>query len=387
MANNCTGCGAELFAGQRFCRVCGRPTGELHEVDSPTQMMPPSAVPPPSVPLPGGAAAGRAPTGRETSPTAAQTAPVPQYSQPQYRPGPPAVPMYVPPKKGGPWGWIISFIGIGIFAIVVIAVLAISHAARRERDRLRESLRRSVSGPAVSDPSRKAGEQDFLQSGASGTRTFPLDTDATFSVTNINGTVTIEAWDQQQAQVTVSKNGNGSDVTGLPQVVFNGDEDNFSLRTLGGSDQASLKYEIKVPRTLEKLVIKEANGRIDVSGVEGKIIAELQNGAIRLNDIKGSASAKTKNGSINATFDSVNDDDDPLDFTSDTGGIKLQFKGDFDADLDAQTRVGGIHLEGFDIPVEKVGLLGQEAHGKIGDGGRPLSAKTGTGGIEIQKVQ
>ncbi|HEY6332918.1 MAG TPA: DUF4097 family beta strand repeat-containing protein, partial [Blastocatellia bacterium] len=201
-----------------------------------------------------------------------------------------------------------------------------------------------------------------------------------------NGSITIEAWDQQQAQVTISKTGNGVDTIGLPQVVWSGDEDKLFLRTLGGSDQTSLKYEIKVPRTLEKIVIRQSNGRIEVSGLDGKITADLSNGSIHLNDIKGGASAKTSNGSISATFDSVADDA-PLDFLTSNGSIKLQFKGDLDADLSAQTNVGTIHFDGFDVPVEKVGLLGQQAHGKIGDGGRALSARTTNGSISIEKVQ
>ncbi|HEX8852884.1 MAG TPA: hypothetical protein VF754_05320, partial [Pyrinomonadaceae bacterium] len=40
MSNRCSNCGAELFAGQQFCRTCGKPTQTLSPNEMPTQALP-----------------------------------------------------------------------------------------------------------------------------------------------------------------------------------------------------------------------------------------------------------------------------------------------------------------------------------------------------------
>ena len=42
MAERCSNCGAELFAGQQFCRRCGAAVGRAQE-DAPTQLFPQGA--------------------------------------------------------------------------------------------------------------------------------------------------------------------------------------------------------------------------------------------------------------------------------------------------------------------------------------------------------
>ena len=47
MAEACSNCGAELFAGQQFCRQCGAPTLKFSTGDVPTQILPESRGGPP----------------------------------------------------------------------------------------------------------------------------------------------------------------------------------------------------------------------------------------------------------------------------------------------------------------------------------------------------
>src|SRR5947207_8325264 len=118
MAEQCRNCGAELFEGQRFCRACGAPSDPLSQEQAPTQMMPPQ---------PGGwnarGAANTAPSNSQnTSPVYA-----PQSYQPSVPPMyPQTIPPYVPPKKRTPVGWMLAFIGMGMFVAVVVAVMLIA---------------------------------------------------------------------------------------------------------------------------------------------------------------------------------------------------------------------------------------------------------------------
>src|SRR5436309_1905508 len=116
MGETCRNCGAELFTGQRFCRACGASTDELNQEQAPTQMMPPQ-------PDDWGAR-----SGANTAPTYQQnTNPVfgaPGGYQPSVPPMPPQViPPYTPPRSRSRVGWVLAFLGMGLFAVVVFAVM------------------------------------------------------------------------------------------------------------------------------------------------------------------------------------------------------------------------------------------------------------------------
>ena len=44
---------------------------------------------------------------------------------------PQMIPPYSPPQKRSPVGWILAFIGMGLFVVVVVAVMMIARAGRR----------------------------------------------------------------------------------------------------------------------------------------------------------------------------------------------------------------------------------------------------------------
>src|SRR5262245_17720035 len=122
MADNCKECGAEIFAGQRFCRMCGRATGDLPDEHAPTQNMPP----PDQGPYPGWQGPPRQGPAATAPAQRPDTAPVYPAQQPYYQAGyQPQVPMYPPPpaKSGFRVGWIFAFIGIGLFGAIIFAVL------------------------------------------------------------------------------------------------------------------------------------------------------------------------------------------------------------------------------------------------------------------------
>src|SRR5437764_14899485 len=117
MSERCKNCGAELFAGQQFCRQCGARTGLLTQDDAATQMLPPQQpqqqtnAPASTVPL-----AGERGTGPNfyARPTAAYG---PQQVTPLAHAEPPAR------RRGGSPGWAL--------AVALICALGPASAAAR----------------------------------------------------------------------------------------------------------------------------------------------------------------------------------------------------------------------------------------------------------------
>lgn len=401
----CDNCGNELYIGQKFCRNCGRPTTQLPAEESmPTQMMPGASE------MPGARGYGdTAPASRpETSPV---YAPPPAYYQPQVPPHP--IPPYTPPRGRSPWGWIIALVSIGLFGIVMLAVLIGSRAFRRNMpppraERTQAGVNEIVPGPVINE-----GE----------TRVFPLSAGAKVSVDNLSGNITITGWDEPRAQVTVTKSGGSPQERSRMNVTYTADTGNIALKTVpasSGNNRVQVAYEIKLPRTIGQVTITGASSDVHVSNLKGPISVEVASGSIELKDINGQITAESKSGDvtisdasgkveaasasgsieikdlngmlsattasgdISATFIGVAAGQ-AMSFASASGSIELLFETDFNADFEAQTVSGDINVENIDnINVEKR-VVGRSARGKIGTGGQLLEIKTASGDIQISR--
>jgi len=397
MADQCKNCGADLFYGQRFCRACGRTTDPYVEENAPTQRMPP----PPD--LWGARQANTAPTvGQETSPV---------YAPPTfYQPPPPPVQPYVPPKSRSAWPWIIAAIGSGLLIAMILGVIFVSRTIDRGRDIARDAARdaaRKAAAARTNMPAPSpvpplpplpplAGQESVL--GADNaevetsdgetvlTKSFPLNQNAIVSVSNVNGTITVEASDGPEAELIVTKRGGSQQDREAAQVKFFIDNGRLSLRTElpHFSKNMEVRYELKLPRELGRVEIVSTNGSIGISEITALISAASTNGSIQLSDVTGVAKVETTNGNIKAELTRV-PPDRPMDFKSTNGNIEISFNSDFNANLTAETTHGSIRLdEEFNIPIQKQ-MLGQQAMGRIGDGGPTLSVKTTNGSIRLTK--
>ena len=141
MAEHCKDCGLELFTAQRFCRSCGAPTEQLSEEQVPTRMMPPP---------PGGL--GRAQWRQHRADL--ETRDQPGLRSPGWlsadacRRRTPRRFLRMPlPSKRSPVGWILAFIGMGLFVLVVVAVMMMARFGR---------ARFETGGPSGPAASRKA---------------------------------------------------------------------------------------------------------------------------------------------------------------------------------------------------------------------------------------
>jgi len=367
----CRNCGLELFSAQRFCRACGAPTEELSDEQVPTQMMPP-------LPDEWGARSGAstAPTSRpDTMPVYDPSVGYQPSVPPQY---PSTMPPYTPPRRRSPLGWILGFLGMGVFILLVVAVMFI---ARAGRSRIGGDGRRQQ--PQVQVP--QAGETELNEGNADSTdvngstttlaKSFPFESEGKFSLKSVNGNISIATWDQPKAEVRVIKQ--GSDRGG--QVFISNSNGTLAVRSTGGG--RDVRFEITLPRELARLTLGSQNGSIKMDGVTAQIIVETTNGQIELTDVTGVSKVQTTNGKIKALLDGASEG--PMEFSATNGTIEVSFKSDFEADLDASTERGSISIDDkFGIKVQK-DFTRQSASGQIGGGGEPLRIKTVNGSIKV----
>ena len=378
MAEPCKTCGAELFAGQRFCRACGNPTDTLDVGEAPTQQFADDSVSGEATtrrmqpPDDWGArhSGNTAPQARSDTnpvgrPPAAYQAPnvYPPPSAYQVPPSPPAwrppqyAPTPTPTSSRGGGGWAI-FLAI-FLALILGAVMAGRAIYHRVRDRVTVNM-----------------QQPFAPS-AEDVKTFPLSKGAAVAIQTINGNITVSGTDGPQAEVRIVATGaNPADVSIR--------SDNNSL-SLSAPAKGKISFEVKLPRELGNATFKSTNGNVRISDVAGQLTIETTNGTIKLDQVTGVDRAKSVNGGIDATL-RQGANARPVTFETVNGGIDLQVQADFNGTLDAGTVHGGIDVDSAfgGVKVEKSFPTGSRASGSIGAGGPTVTAKTMNGGINVK---
>ncbi|MEW6210289.1 MAG: DUF4097 family beta strand repeat-containing protein [Acidobacteriota bacterium] len=364
------------------------------EESTPTQQMP---------------QAGAAPTARQLQPdtTPVYAEPQPIYISPPPIPAPARYPPPPPASKRGPWTMIIAIISAGLLVAVIMGVFLVVRTVKR---------RVQFNGGNPPPAFERALQGTELIDGAA--QTIPLDANSRFFIEGTNGSISIEVWDQPQAQIKLVKSGGSLRDRQVSKAAYTFEGGILSVREGNIRGGVEFRYEIKLPRNLRGVNVEgkntrvllsgingavsvettngeislsglkgdidasSLNGRVSISSVTGQIKVETTNGEVYILGLRGSASVKTTNGDARVVFDGVTGDE-TMRFESTNGDIELEFNEMFDADLDAETRRGDISVDGdFGIEVQN-NRDEQRAIGRIGKGGRSLLIRNSSGDIRI----
>lgn len=249
-------------------------------------------------------------------------------------------------------------------------------------------------------------------------QTYPLQTGGTVSLDNVNGGVTVEAWDRAEVQVVADKEVKADDgdvakkamqqiqiqvgksagkldiVTKLPK------RDNGLFEWMAGKNvNMNVKYQVKVPRnvvldletvnggvrlvgTEGRASVETTNGALEIEGVRGNLELETTNGSISVARSAGAVEAETTNGSIEVELSEVPDGSD-LSFETTNGGVTVRLPKDIRVSLDAATSNGRVtsdfDVEGADSKSRR------RLAGDINGGGGKLRVRSTNGGVTIEE--
>ncbi|HYM62103.1 MAG TPA: DUF4097 family beta strand repeat-containing protein [Thermoanaerobaculia bacterium] len=233
-------------------------------------------------------------------------------------------------------------------------------------------------------------------------RTFDARPGMAFSLTNVNGHITIRSWDQPRIRVHAEKTAEAFDndaaKKGLAELKIEmaqtGDRLNvvthcprnntFNIFDFLSGQQVGLSvaYEITLPRQIN-VNVDNTNGAIELSGVSGNLKLETTNGRITADPASGRLEAHSTNGSIHARLLRV-DGDRPLNIETTNGRIEITVPPALRATLDARTTNGSVRS---DLPVTVAAHSGggrTSLQGTINGGGPELILRTTNGSIAIK---
>jgi hypothetical protein len=233
-------------------------------------------------------------------------------------------------------------------------------------------------------------------------RTFDVRAGAEFVLSNVNGRITINSWDQPKVRVIAHKEVDGDRdelkkalaelrVEMQPRngglvVITHYPKENDGVSSIfdwlaGDHIDANVRYEITVPRTMN-VDVTNTNGAIHLDNVTGKHELDTTNGKIEVKRCAGSLDASTTNGGIDAELIRVAQGQ-PLRFETTNGRIEVALPAGTGADLDAATTNGSINS---DLPVATTRTSSNSLRGTINGGGTSLRMRTTNGGITIRRV-
>lgn len=225
-----------------------------------------------------------------------------------------------------------------------------------------------------------AEEEEFNQ-------TYDLAPGGTIGLKNINGPVTIKAWDRGQVEVKAIKKAKSREDLDQTTIEVDPQPSRINIRTVHPKskthDGVSVSYTLHVPRNVNLDKIESVNGSVTISDIDGSIDSHTVNGSINISNSSGSTSASTVNGGITVELNNVAGKD--MKFKTVNGSIKAYLPESISADVTAKTTNGSIHT---DFPLTVQGkFTGKTINGRLGNGGPVLSLETVNGSVGLMKRQ
>lgn len=429
MNQRCASCGAELFEGQQFCRVCG--AAVVSQGEAATQLLGDNGWPQPqgqessgTSPVWGGA--GTEPVGSRQQPPVYKEPPAYQeptgyqktaaFQQPtayqtplqSFQQTSPLVPP--PARKGGRGLWFVALLvvfmlGAGVAGVggflwwkanqqraAFVRKIQVEHPPNipdpppmPDLSGLGEQIQKAMKAAEAAGFGTPLDESGAVVSGDTTTltKTYPLDGDATFAVHVMNGNITVSGSDGDEAEVKIIKRGGSAEDRARARVLLAQTDEGLTFNGAPASG-VEVSYEIKVPRGLHAVEIDADKGDVKISGFEGAIVSTVKKGNAEFRDVTGDVKSNVIKGDTRVAFDHA-EREGAQEFSVVKGNIEATLAEGTDADISATTTVGEIDADdSLGLSVEKR-PAGRALSGKLGDGGQSLRFKVTSGDIKLKK--
>jgi DUF4097 and DUF4098 domain-containing protein YvlB len=224
------------------------------------------------------------------------------------------------------------------------------------------------------------------------TFSYPLNDGGLFSISNVNGSITITGGSGDMVEIVATKKADNQKELDNIEINISHSADEIVVETeLGesgkwfswGNNSGHVTYEVTVPKNTELDSVDTVNGGVIISGVSNNVVAESVNGGVEVEDLTGDTDLSTVNGSIDATFATLGGDQRVKAETV-NGRVTINLPADADVKISADTLNGGINARDFDLEADK-GFVGSDLNASIGDGSARLNIDTVNGSIKIRK--
>ena len=209
-------------------------------------------------------------------------------------------------------------------------------------------------------------------------KTYPLSANGRVSLSNVNGSVVVEAWDRNEVRVEYTKVASTKDrladvevrIDALSRIASTSRRTTTTGRPAtartGGAGKLNVDFHLMVPRTAFLNEVETVNGSVTVSNFTNFTKISAVNGSVKANNLRGAANLSTVNGEVSADFDKL-ETGSKIVLSTVNGKVFLTIPSDSNATLTADSVNGNINND-FGLPVRKGKYVGRDLYGKLGSG-------------------
>jgi hypothetical protein len=226
-------------------------------------------------------------------------------------------------------------------------------------------------------------------------QTYPLSARGRVNVSNVNGSITVEAWDRNEVKLEAVKTADTRENLADVEIKIDARADSFSVEAdyqnthnrngkgWKNTQKLEVQFRLTVPRTAVLDEIETVNGSVTVSDFVNYTHVSAVNGEVRATNLRGTAKLSTVNGTVDASFDRL-ETGSQISLETVNGRVNLQIPSDANATVKADTLNGSITND-FGLPVRKGEYIGRDLHGKIGTGDVKINLNSVNGGLSIAR--
>ncbi len=223
-------------------------------------------------------------------------------------------------------------------------------------------------------------------------QTYPLSKTGNVSVSNINGSIIVEAWDRDEVRLEATKIADSKETLADVEIKVDSTADSFSVeadyrgrwndkRNDTRPRKLEVEFRLSVPRTAVLNEIETVNGSVTVSNFTNITKISAVNGNVMASNLRGTANLSTVNGQVNADFDRV-EGSTRINLSTVNGTVSLIVPSDVNATFKADSLNGNITND-FGLPVRKGQYVGRDLYGRIGTGETQIKLSSVNGNLSI----
>ncbi|MFN6963803.1 MAG: DUF4097 family beta strand repeat-containing protein [Pyrinomonadaceae bacterium] len=249
-------------------------------------------------------------------------------------------------------------------------------------DRLPSAAVTNVASPA---PAASRDETERIE------RSFAISPNGRVSVANVNGSITVNAWDRSEVRIVAIKSADTKERLADVEIKIDARPDRVAIETDHGrngqvwrqADRVVVDYQIDAPRGAVLNEIETVNGSVTVADFTNVVKISTVNGSVKATNLRGTASLSTVNGEVAADFDRL-EPASKVSLSSVNGRVSLTIPSDANATVKADSVNGPISND-WGLPVRKGQYVGRDLYGRIGSGEVQIKLDSVNGPLAIKR--
>ena len=231
-------------------------------------------------------------------------------------------------------------------------------------------------------------------------QTYPLTGNGRVSLSNVNGSVTVEAWDRNEVRVEYTKTADSKErlndvdvrIDSKPDALnVQADYDNWRRDNNNNNSDHGWRFSGKLEVTFKLTVphgamlneIETVNGSVDLADFNNYTKVSAVNGNVNARNIRGTTRLSTVNGEVHADFDRL-ETGSHISLETVNGHVNLIIPSDSNATVKADSLNGNITND-WGLPVRKGKYVGRDLYGRIGSGDVQIKLSSVNGQLAIAR--